>query len=72
MREPTDEPAGDTDGFVVQDAARTTATAPSQDRAQHGKLASRPASNMPLRRRIRPMDDPEILERVLAGLLDLP
>jgi hypothetical protein len=68
MKEPTDEAAGDTDGCVGQDTASPKVAVPRHE----SELPSRQASNVPLSRRIRRMDDPEVLERVLAGLLDLP
>jgi hypothetical protein len=34
-------------------------------------LPTRPISNRQLVRKIRSMDDPEVLQRVLAGLLNL-
>ena len=40
--------------------------------AEDADLPRRPVSDSPPVRRLRRMDDPEVLERVLAGLLNLP
>jgi hypothetical protein len=49
-------------GAMISDAANG---ASAQD------LPTRPISNRQLVRKIRSMDDPEVLQRVLAGLLNL-
>ncbi len=73
MTEPTDSPARSADGCVAaEDRPGAEVTAPADGRAESGELPSRPAPDLPLRRKIRRMDDPEVLERVLAGLLELP
>ncbi len=72
MKDPSHEPARDADGCVGQDPADTEVTTPSGGRSERGELPLRQTVNLPLRRRIRRMDDPEVLERVLAGLLGLP
>jgi hypothetical protein len=58
----SDPLSSDPVGAVVSDA---TNGASDQD------LPARPVSNRQLVRKIRSMDDPEVLQRVLAGLLNL-
>jgi hypothetical protein len=72
MIELTDEPVWGADERAGRDPADTEITGPGDEGAEPGELPSRRAANLPLRRRVRRMDDPEVLERVLAGLLDLP
>lgn len=60
MAKPTDEPAWTSDGCV------------SEDQAERPKLPVRLSTDPLLGRKLRRMDDPELLERVLAGLLGLP
>jgi hypothetical protein len=45
---------------------------PAQDAQAAESVAPRPARRPLVQRRIRRMDDPEILQRVLSGLLNLP
>jgi hypothetical protein len=59
MAEPTDDPD------------RAAGTGASEDQPADPELPMRLATAPEQVRKIRCMDDPEILERVLAGLLDL-
>jgi hypothetical protein len=75
MAERTDEPANDAEDPVAVGPAGAGLAATDDcrhvDEETHEGLPVRSASEVSLRRNIRRMDDPEVLERVLAGLLDL-
>jgi hypothetical protein len=76
MTERTVEPAADAeDDSLVHSAdaaAASVDSSPSPDQNAQTELPTRAVSDLPPRRSIRRMDDPEVLERVLAGLLELP
>jgi hypothetical protein len=70
MTQRRDEPARDSADGVAADGDGSDDNL-SPDSVAETELPVRPAPDSTLRRSIRRMDDPEILERVLAGLLDL-
>jgi hypothetical protein len=61
MREPTEAPE-----------ERAAGQNPDASAAEHLALPLRTAGDVPTVRRVRLTDDPEMLELVLAGLLNLP
>jgi hypothetical protein len=75
MSDRTDEPGSDADGKVAGEcAAMDPASAEGslgQGHTAKTALPLRSVGERSIRRAVRRMDDPEILERVLAGLLDL-
>jgi hypothetical protein len=62
--DPGSDPAtGDAGGALASDATNG---------AESLELPTRPVRDHQILRKVRRLDDPEILQRVLAGLLNLP